>query len=134
MLDASVALAWCFPDEVSAAARMLLVSLQGAALRVPALWATEIANGILSGARRRRLPAGVPEQFLAVLMQLPIEVVHEPFEEHVRQAVTLGREQNLTAYDAAYLALALRQQAVLATFDKQLRRAAMRLDIGLLPA
>ena len=41
---------------------------------------------------------------------------------------------NLTAYDAAYVQLALQLQATLATRDKAMRAAAARLGIALLPA
>ena len=38
----------------------------------------------------------------------------------------MARQQNLTAYDAAYLELALREALPLATLDGRLRRAAGR--------
>ena len=42
VVDASVALAWCFPDEASEYAEGVLVALKGQAIVVPAVWALEL--------------------------------------------------------------------------------------------
>ena len=47
VVDASVALAWCFPDEASNYADGVLVALEGRAILVPAVWGLEIANAVL---------------------------------------------------------------------------------------
>src|SRR5207302_7629762 len=52
VLDASVAVAWCFDDESTPAAWALLDRIRAAAGHVPALWAQEVGN-ILLGAERR---------------------------------------------------------------------------------
>ena len=46
VVDASVALAWCFPDEASEYADG--VALKGQAIIVSALWGPEIANAMLA--------------------------------------------------------------------------------------
>ena len=43
--------------------------------------------------------------------------------------LTLGREQRLAAYDAAYLELAMRLQLPLATLDERLATAANRCGV-----
>lgn len=45
VLDASLALAWYFPDEASAMAEAALRKLEGAALFVPALWPSILPSG-----------------------------------------------------------------------------------------
>ena len=55
MVDASVALAWCFPDEASNYADGVLVALEGHAILIPAVWGLEIANAVLTGERSKRL-------------------------------------------------------------------------------
>ena len=55
VVDASVALAWCFPDESSDYADRVLVALEGHELVVPAIWALEITNALLVGERSKRL-------------------------------------------------------------------------------
>ena len=52
VIDASVALAWCFPDEASEYADGVLVALEGRAILVPALWSVEITNAVLMAERR----------------------------------------------------------------------------------
>ena len=46
VIDASVALAWCFPDEASGYADAALAALEGRTVIVPALWPIEIANAL----------------------------------------------------------------------------------------
>lgn len=55
VLDASTALAWCFPDEASEDAEAVLLALEGATVLVPAVWSLEIANALLVGERQKRL-------------------------------------------------------------------------------
>lgn len=58
VVDASVALAWCFEDEASTLADGLLGRLrQGDRIVVPAHWPTEMPNGLLVASRRKRIKA-----------------------------------------------------------------------------
>ena len=57
-----------------------------------------------------------------MLQRLRIQFDHAPREDEVMQ---LARTCGLTAYDAAYLDLAARDQRGLATLDRKLARAAM---------
>jgi predicted nucleic acid-binding protein len=50
-------------------------------------------------------------------------------ENAFKDTLTLARNHRLTPYDAAYLELALRLSAPLATLDKDLRRAAERAGV-----
>jgi len=54
------------------------------------------------------------------------------FFREISRLESLARRQNLSAYDAAYLDLALRTKLVLATFDDPLRRAAIAEGIAVL--
>ena len=74
MLDASVALAWCFADEQSALADAVAGMLTSDRAVVPAIWPLEVGNALLSAERRGRL--GVEERpvLLRLLAALPIEV------------------------------------------------------------
>lgn len=55
VIDASVALAWCFPDEKSGYAERVLEGLEGRPVLVPAIWSLEVANVLLVGERRKRI-------------------------------------------------------------------------------
>jgi predicted nucleic acid-binding protein len=63
---------------------------------------------------------------------LPIEAQPSPTPEQSKAILNLSHKHVLTAYDAAYLELAMRKQLQLATLDGDLRRAAMSENIILL--
>lgn len=74
VVDASPALAWCFEDESSSIADRLLERLQqGDQVIVPAHWPTEILNGPLFAARRKRIAADQPAVLWDELERLPFE-------------------------------------------------------------
>lgn len=58
------------------------------------------------------------------LRQLPIHIEHRPAAWLGQQILPLARTNRLTAYDAAYLELAVREGLPLATIDGDLRKAA----------
>lgn len=124
VLDASVALQWCFPDEDTRYSTEVLRGLEHAGAFVPALWPMEIANAILSAERRKRLSRSDVARFLQLIVALPIEIDNRTAERALGETLTLARSCNLTAYDAAYLELAMRRGLPLATLDKKLRIAA----------
>jgi predicted nucleic acid-binding protein len=68
-------------------------------------------------------------EILAQLEALPVRYDWEPESGAV---LALAREHRLTVYDAAYLELALRADAPLATLDRQLARAARAAKVLLL--
>ena len=124
VLDASVALAWCFRDEGGAYPTRVLDSLRHSEAVVASLWTLEVANGLLVAERRGRITPREVSQVVGHLFALPVVV--DPVER--RRALTtthrLARTRNLSTYDAAYLELAIRHGLPLATLDKELREAA----------
>ena len=129
VVDASIALAWCFPDEGSDDADRALAAIKGQTVLVPAVWALEIANALLVGERRKRLKHPEVLRFLALLEHLPISQDHQTASDSVTNVLPLAREHGLSAYDAAYLELAIRYNCPLATLDSGLRKAAERAGI-----
>jgi predicted nucleic acid-binding protein len=129
VIDASVALAWCFPDEDSEYADAVLVALQGHAMLVPALWSIEVINALLVAERRRRIKQPEIRRFLSLLNGLTLVVDSRTLAEYVNNILPLAREYGLSAYDAAYLDVALRHDAPLASLDDRLRKAARRAGI-----
>ena len=125
VLDCSVTVSWCFEDEsneTSSAVRDSLAS--GAEAVVPAHWSLEVSNALLTAERRGRLLRAQSTHFLGLLTRLPITTDPETSSLAFGAIVHLAREHALTPYDAAYLELALRVGAPLATFDQQLAAAA----------
>jgi predicted nucleic acid-binding protein len=123
VIDASVALAWCFPDEASEYADGVLVALDGRTAIVPAIWQVEVANALLVGERRKRIRQPEARRFIELLKGLSILEDGQPFAETVSNVLPLAREYDLSAYDAAYLEVAVRHGAPLATLDKALQKA-----------
>jgi predicted nucleic acid-binding protein len=127
VLDASIALAWCFEDETGAYSDGILDLLtHDAEAVVPAIWPLEVGNALLAGERRRRLTAAATNQFLDRLTMLPILIDAPELRRTFEAVLRIARETGLTSYDAAYLALALRQRLPLASLDKGLIAAARR--------
>jgi len=125
VVDASVALAWALPDESSAYADAVLAVVEQEGLRVPDLWAREIANGLVVAYRRRRITPADEEAFLKALSHLRIEVEEASVALTViRDGAAAAMRYGLTAYDAAYVGLASREGLSLATLDKAMRNAA----------
>lgn len=123
-----MALAWLFerqdPREAASAERALLAMADAEAL-VPPLWHLEIANALLVAERRRVVTEAQVIEYLSRLSHLPIATDDSVPARRRDLVMALAREHGLTAYDATYLDLALRTDAVLATFDGKLL-AAMR--------
>lgn len=129
VVDTSIVGCWCFPDEASGPADAAFAAAGEDEAIVPALWWFEVRNVLVMGERRGRMdPAGTAE-FLADLAQLPVRVDRMPDSEVV---LALARTHGLTVYDAAYLELARRADAPLATLDRKLATAARAAGVPLL--
>ncbi|MBY5837058.1 type II toxin-antitoxin system VapC family toxin [Rhizobium leguminosarum] len=121
VVDASVAAAWLLADEESRTAEEALSFLETEDALVPDLFWHEIRNILLTAERRRRISN---EDVLACLMRLtslPLRTVSN--EDHLPILRLAGKYQP-SAYDAAYLALAVAENVSLATLDARLERAA----------
>jgi predicted nucleic acid-binding protein len=130
VIDTSVAMAWCFEDEATEAADLVLDRLREDEAVVPAIWPLEVANVLLVAERRGRLTEAQASRFLGLLTQLPIEVDDAPRELAGIDAA--GRRHELSSYDASYLVLAEQLGASLATLDLRLAKAAERAGVELL--
>jgi predicted nucleic acid-binding protein len=129
VIDSSIVGCWCFPDEASplADAAWKLLRVEGA--DVPALWWFEVRNVLVINERRGRIDQAGTAEFLTQLGGLPVRINREPDSG---TALALARVHRLTFYDAAYLELAHRLSAPLATLDRALARAARAAAVPLL--
>lgn len=133
VLDCSVAISWCFEDEAAAETDALLHRVRDEGASVPALWRWEVANVLLTAMRRGRITAGEAHARLTLLGALPIATDAEGPSRAWREALLLAQTHGLTAYDAAYLELALRLNVPLATKDADLMRAASAMGLQAIP-
>jgi predicted nucleic acid-binding protein len=117
IVDASIVAAALFGEEHRAEAEALL---HARALHAPHLLDHEIAGVAVKKIRRENLPESVVAAALRAYGRLPIE------RHAVDPEALLGLAQRygLTVYDAAYLSVAERLAAPLATFDEKLAAAA----------
>ncbi|MDR3383001.1 type II toxin-antitoxin system VapC family toxin [Cupriavidus basilensis] len=126
VLDASMALAWLFEraDPIQAeCADKVLSALTSYEVVVPPLWHVETANALLVAERRKVVTEAQVADFVSKLGSLPITTDSAAPAERREVVMALAREHRLTAYDATYLDLALRNGAALATFDGALASA-----------
>jgi predicted nucleic acid-binding protein len=133
VIDASVALAWCFPDEADDDALLVLEELRHRNGFVPGHWHLEIANAILTGERRKRLAEADVSRFLGLLSALPLTVDSFTSQRSTSHVLPLARANALSAYDGAYLELAMREGLALATLDRKLREAAKASGVPVFP-
>ena len=117
VIDASVALAWCFP------------ALEGRAILVPALWSVEITNAVLMAERRKRVKQPEIRRFVELLDALTVIIDSQSVTESVSNILPTAREYGLSAYAAAYLDVAVRHAVPLATLDSAFQKAGRKAGI-----
>jgi len=123
IVDASLALGWYLKDEDDRAYNLeVLAGLNANEALVPFLWTYEVANGLVMAYRRKRLAQSDVSTILESLQALPV-TVDRPDANRVMQLPGLALQHQLTAYDAAYLELAVRLKLPIATKDNALKRA-----------
>ena len=124
VVDASVVLTWCFPDENSAFAEQVSrMFAQGDTAVAPSFWPHEVLNALLVGEKRRRISNPQAKAFLTDLVRLPVELRSLPSRDVFDRIEELSRQYGLTAYDAAYLHLAEVSALPLASLDEDLIKA-----------
>ncbi len=120
-------LAWLFDRTKPAEVRLALATahaLTNGLAIVPHIWHTEVANSVLVGERRKLISEAQGTEFLSRIAPLPIQTDDSTPESRRDPILALARRYSLTAYDAAYLEVALRRNLVLASFDGDLIKAA----------
>jgi predicted nucleic acid-binding protein len=121
VVDASILASFALADERQPRALAVVERLRSETALAPCLLFFQIRNVLLVSERRHRLALEETEELLQIIARLPIAI---DFECDERRLMPLARKHRLTAYDAAYLELALREGAALATLDAELERAA----------
>lgn len=127
VLDNSVAMRWLQPNtrpsDTAYAANVLNMLATGQAI-VPSLWALEAANVIAKMESKGLVSEARSQAFLALLARLNIVDDKATVTHALGETLSLARRYKLSAYDAAYLELAMRSGLPLATLDSDLADAA----------
>jgi len=130
VIDASVIASWFLPDEADENHEDILNNMTKIKIHVPSIFEHEMMNILLNAQRAKRLQASTSIEILETISRYPISI--EPstavLMDHIN-VFEMARAYHLTAYDAAYLELALRLNAPLITNDKPLLEAAKILKL-----
>jgi len=124
VMDCSIAAALCLPDESSPVADAFLLQMTNDDIWVPSLWWHEIGNVVVSAKRRGRISDNDTSGLIALYGELPVNTDTASGSGLMERVHRLSITYELAAYDAAYLELAERKQAGLATLDNKLFQAA----------
>ena len=134
VVDCSAVIAWTLEDEATPPALAIRERVAEAGATVPGHWHLEIANALLMAERRGRIEAGFRRRRLEDLAYLSVSVDQLTTAEAWSTTTQLAERHRLTAYDAAYLELALRTGLPLASLDADLNAAAERSGVEVLLA
>jgi len=132
VIDASVTMPWFFADEATSFTEGLLDRLGEQVIWAPTLWVLECANVLQSAQRRRRIDPQRRAEIASELSALTVRL-----DSEIPEFVNLDRlaaAHGLSAYDAAYLELALRRSLRLVSLDARLIAAARALGHPVLSA
>jgi len=129
VVDASVSAAWFLPDEANSSTEAALQATATLDVWVPALWLLEIGNLLLRAQRRKRITADKRRELALAASALRIKVDRESVA--ITTLDEIAARHGLSAYDAAYLELALRRGLPLATQDDALSAAMAKAGVAL---
>lgn len=130
VLDCSVTVAWCFADESTRTTDDLLESFSSERRAyTPAIWPFEVTNVLLVGERRERISPKDSSRFLTLLWTLPIYPDLDVTPSTLQRIIDIGRNHQISAYDASYMELALRRGLSMATLDNKMKTVAEQLNI-----
>lgn len=122
VVDCSVTLPWFLEDERSKFTDDLLDAIDRSEYWAPSLWRIEMLNGLLMAERRKRIDR--PWRIASVEQVARLNVRVDSALPRVAAIGELAARHGLSAYDAAYLELAKRQDFAMATLDRDLVKAA----------
>lgn len=131
IVDASIAGAWLLPDEANVLAEQAMSRLADEDAMAPDLLRHEMRSILLNAERRGRISDDFVHAALSRFRSLPLQFAGPSDDTEV---VRLSRKHRLSAYDAAYLALAVLERLPLATLDRKLADAAIAEGVQLFEA
>lgn len=125
VLDNSVCMRWLFRDgserDLEYATHILALLEDGTNVALaPSIWPLEVANVVARAEAKGLLGEAQSAEFTSILKDMAIEIDPATSVHALDDTLQLARRFNLSAYDAAYLELALRRGAPLATLDANL--------------
>lgn len=132
VLDNSVVSGWILENQATPYTEAVARLLRADTAHVPALWELEFTNVLRTACIRQRMDAQHAQAVVAQIGTLPIVVDHHTVLRS--EILGLALRFGLSAYDAAYLELALRLRCPIATQEEALKLAALASGVGLVKA
>ncbi len=130
VVDASVIASWFLPDELDVKYETILSNIDKIRIHVPSIFEHEFINILLNAEKRRRLNVATALKILEIVSHYPITIEDSTAVLMDKVSVyKLAATHDLTAYDAAYLELAVRLGLPLITHDKLLSNTAKKLKL-----
>jgi predicted nucleic acid-binding protein len=127
VLDASVAVNYVLLDQPIEVTRRVFSALKTGSCLVPPNFELELIQVLTSAERHGRISAQTADTFFMEMKTFSF-VIEMPRRDSV---ISLCRQFGISAYDAAYLALAREQSVPLATYDQRLRDACQRASVSI---
>ena len=123
VIDNSVLIPVFLPESESLNAQAILSSDQYDCM-APAFLGIEFSNVLTAGLRTQRLTQFEVCSHLNDFKNIPIKFVRFPEIDEYITVIGIAKETGLSFYDAVYVALAIRENADLATYDKKMHTVA----------
>ena len=135
VLDASVTMCWLLQDGKPSGRAYALKVLEAMKLPesraiVPVTWGLEVANVLAKAEAKGLIAEAQSEGFLEMLQSVDISADSATFPKALADTLEIARRYRLSAYDASYLELALREGLPLATLDEPLQKAAAKAGLS----
>lgn len=96
---------------------------------VPVTWGLEVSNVISKAESKGLIREAQSEAFLEMLGAIAIRADSATFSKALSDTLQIARRYRLSAYDASYLELAMREGLPLATLDQDLQKAANKAGV-----
>jgi predicted nucleic acid-binding protein len=132
VLDCSMTMAWAFRDETTPGTLNVLELAAHEACVAPSVWPLEVCNAAISAQRHGRFTDDDVPRFLGLVNGLRVSVDQCTLRHVFDNMLPLAVRHAISSYDAAYLELALRKRAPLATLHAGLARAARAAGVALI--
>ena len=132
IIDASAMGPLIIPDEANELITILPEVLGSDVALVPNHWRLEVANLARMAIRKNRLTEALLAKAFVALSAFQVILDTQTDSRAWKDSLDLATRHNLTAYDAAYLELALRSSRAIITRDKSLIRAAQAEQVELI--
>ena len=133
VVDASLFVAWLLNEPSHGPEDAVWDSLSADTLLVPSHWSNEIANALRKAVRTGRIKA---DEITPIAERVSTFDIGFAEPTPVQEIGSLAKEAlvcGLSAYDMTYVRLAREFQLPLATIDQEMRNAAQRMQVNLLP-